>query len=130
ARGLADPRDAARHDVRRAPHRRPREPRDRYPRPSRRAPRGIRADRRTHPMSTDSLPPLSTIDEAVEALRAGRPVIVADDADRENEGDLILSAELASPAKVGWMVRYTSGYLCAPMPAEWADRLELPPMVA
>jgi len=81
-------------------------------------------------MSTDSLPPLSTIDEAVEALRAGRPVIVADDADRENEGDLILSAELATPAQVGWMVRYTSGYLCAPMPSEWADRLELPPMVA
>ena len=52
-------------------------------------------------MSTDSLPPLSTIDEAVDALRAGRPVIVADDADRENEGDLILSAELASPEQVG-----------------------------
>ncbi|MGO1881127.1 MAG: GTP cyclohydrolase II, partial [Microbacterium gubbeenense] len=81
-------------------------------------------------MTTDSLPPLSTIDEALDALRAGLPVIVADDADRENEGDLILSAELATPEQVAWMVRYTSGYLCAPMPTEWADRLDLPPMVA
>ncbi|MGO1266786.1 MAG: GTP cyclohydrolase II, partial [Microbacterium gubbeenense] len=70
------------------------------------------------------------IDEALDALRAGLPVIVADDADRENEGDLILSAELATPEQVAWMVRYTSGYLCAPMPTEWADRLDLPPMVA
>ena len=81
-------------------------------------------------MTTDSLPSLSTIDEALDALRAGLPVIVADDADRENEGDLILSAELATPEQVAWMVRYTSGYLCAPMPTEWADRLDLPPMVA
>ncbi|MGO1255110.1 MAG: bifunctional 3,4-dihydroxy-2-butanone-4-phosphate synthase/GTP cyclohydrolase II [Microbacterium gubbeenense] len=81
-------------------------------------------------MTTDSLPPLSTIDDALDALRAGLPVIVADDADRENEGDLILSAELATPEQVAWMVRYTSGYLCAPMPTEWADRLDLPPMVA
>ncbi|WP_460817518.1 GTP cyclohydrolase II [Microbacterium petrolearium] len=73
--------------------------------------------------------PLATIDEALDALRAGRPVIVADDADRENEGDVILSAQLATPEWIAWTVRYTSGYLCAPMPQDWADRLDLPPMV-
>jgi 3,4-dihydroxy 2-butanone 4-phosphate synthase/GTP cyclohydrolase II len=72
---------------------------------------------------------LSTIPEALEALRAGRPVIVADDENRENEGDVILSAELATPEWVAWTVRWTSGFLCAPMPADWADRLDLPPMV-
>ena len=73
---------------------------------------------------------LSSIDDAIAALREGRPVLVADDEDRENEGDVILSAELATPAALAWMVHRTSGYLCAPMPEEWADRLDLPPMVA
>ncbi|MFJ6653122.1 GTP cyclohydrolase II [Microbacterium sp. NPDC091313] len=73
---------------------------------------------------------LSTIPEALQSLRAGRPVLVADDEDRENEGDVILSAELATPEWVAWTVRWSSGFICAPMPAEWADRLDLPPMVA
>ncbi|MGN8025093.1 GTP cyclohydrolase II [Microbacterium sp. 22242] len=72
---------------------------------------------------------LSTIPEALESLRAGRPVLVADDENRENEGDVILSAELASPEWIAWTVRWTSGYLCAPMPADVADALNLPPMV-
>ncbi|MGB4779314.1 GTP cyclohydrolase II [Microbacterium sp.] len=74
--------------------------------------------------------PLATIPQALDALRAGRPVIVADDENRENEGDIILSAELATPEWLAWTIRYSSGFLCAPMPAEWADRLDLPPMVA
>ncbi|WP_396656786.1 GTP cyclohydrolase II [Microbacterium sp.] len=73
---------------------------------------------------------LSTIEEALEALRAGRPVIVADDENRENEGDIVLSAELATPEWLAWTIRWSSGFLCAPMPADWADRLDLPPMVA
>lgn len=73
---------------------------------------------------------LSTIPEALDALREGRPVIVADDENRENEGDIILSAELATPEWLAWTIRWSSGFLCAPMPAEWADRLDLPPMVA
>ncbi|MFT3798368.1 GTP cyclohydrolase II [Microbacterium sp.] len=73
---------------------------------------------------------LATIPEALDALRAGRPVIVADDESRENEGDIILSAELATPEWLAWTIRWSSGFLCAPMPAEWADRLDLPPMVA
>ncbi|WP_345801814.1 GTP cyclohydrolase II [Microbacterium sp. AZCO] len=73
---------------------------------------------------------LSTIPDALESLRQGRPVIVADDENRENEGDVVLSAELATPEWVAWTVRWSSGFICAPMPAEWADRLDLPPMVA
>lgn len=76
-----------------------------------------------------SMPGISTIDEAIAAIRAGRPVIVADDEDRENEGDVILSAELATPEWVAWTVRWSSGLLCAPMTNEIADQLDLPMMV-
>lgn len=72
---------------------------------------------------------LSPLSEALDALRAGKPIIVADDENRENEGDVILSAELATPEAIAWTVRWSSGFICAPMPAEWADRLNLPPMV-
>jgi 3,4-dihydroxy 2-butanone 4-phosphate synthase/GTP cyclohydrolase II len=73
---------------------------------------------------------LADIPTALAELRAGRPVIVADDEGRENEGDAIISAELASQEWLAWMIRYTSGYLCAPLPGELADRLALPVMVA
>ncbi|NAZ76644.1 3,4-dihydroxy-2-butanone-4-phosphate synthase [Kineococcus sp. T13] len=66
---------------------------------------------------------------ALQALRAGRPVLVTDAADRENEGDAVLAAELATPEWIGWTVRHTSGMLCAPMPAERAEALGLPRMV-
>src|SRR5690606_17331080 len=72
---------------------------------------------------------LSPINDALKALRAGKPVIVADDENRENEGDIIISAELATPQTMAWMVRWTSGLICAPMPADLADSLNLPPMV-
>ncbi|MCU1478415.1 MAG: ribA [Subtercola sp.] len=72
---------------------------------------------------------LSSIPEVLDALRAGKPVIVADDENRENEGDAILAAELASPEWIAWMVRNTSGFLCAPMTTERAAALGLPPMV-
>lgn len=72
---------------------------------------------------------LATIPEALEAIRAGRPVIVADDEHRENEGDVVLSAQLATPEWLAWTVRWSSGFICAPMPGDWADRLDLPPMV-
>jgi 3,4-dihydroxy 2-butanone 4-phosphate synthase/GTP cyclohydrolase II len=73
---------------------------------------------------------LNGVAEAVEALRRGLPVIVADDADRENEGDVILAAAHATAEWVGWTVRHTSGLLCVPMPGDLADALELPPMVS
>jgi 3,4-dihydroxy 2-butanone 4-phosphate synthase / GTP cyclohydrolase II len=69
-----------------------------------------------------------TIDEAVAEIAVGRPVVVVDDADRENEGDLIFAAELATPELLAFMVRHTSGYICAPLTEADADRLELPPM--
>ena len=72
---------------------------------------------------------LATIPAALDALRAGRPVLVADDENRENEGDVVLSAELATPEWVAWTVRWSSGFICAPMPADLADQLNLPPMV-
>ena len=72
---------------------------------------------------------LANIPVALEALRAGRPIIVADDEGRENEGDVIIAAESASQEWVAWMVKHTSGFICAPMTNEIADRLELPPMV-
>src|SRR5674476_816152 len=73
---------------------------------------------------------LSTMEEAFEALRAGLPVLVADDEDRENEGDVILAAATATTQWMAWTIRHTSGYICAPMSETRADRLGLPLMVA
>lgn len=69
-----------------------------------------------------------SVTEVLADLRAGRIVIVTDDADRENEGDLIFAAEHATPELVAFMVRYTSGVICVPMPGSDLDRLELPLM--
>ncbi len=71
---------------------------------------------------------LASIPEVLDALRAGKPVIVADDEARENEGDAIMAAEFATQEWIAWMIRHTSGFLCAPMPVEIADRLALPLM--
>ena len=71
---------------------------------------------------------LDTIESAIAAIKDGRPVVVIDDEDRENEGDLIFAAELATPELVAFMVRYTSGYICVPVTETDADRLDLPPM--
>lgn len=69
-----------------------------------------------------------SIERAVADIAAGRAVVVVDDEDRENEGDLIFAAEKATPELVAFMVRYTSGYLCVPLVGEDCDRLGLPPM--
>ncbi|MFD6552971.1 3,4-dihydroxy-2-butanone-4-phosphate synthase [Streptomyces sp. NPDC058398] len=66
---------------------------------------------------------------AVGELRAGRPVIVVDDEDRENEGDLVMAAQFATAETMGFFVRFTSGLICVPMTDETADRLRLPLMV-
>jgi 3,4-dihydroxy 2-butanone 4-phosphate synthase/GTP cyclohydrolase II len=72
---------------------------------------------------------LSSIEELLAELRAGRMVVVLDDEDRENEGDLIMAAEHATPEAVAFMIRYTSGIICVPMEAERLARLDLPQMV-
>jgi 3,4-dihydroxy 2-butanone 4-phosphate synthase / GTP cyclohydrolase II len=73
---------------------------------------------------------LSSIEEAFEALKSGLPVLVLDDEGRENEGDVILSAQTLTTQWMAWTIRHTSGYICAPIPEGTADRLDLPPMVA
>lgn len=70
------------------------------------------------------------IERAVADIAAGKPVVVLDAVDRENEGDLIMAAEHATPEWVGFFVRYGSGLICAPLTAERADFLALPEMVA
>ena len=70
----------------------------------------------------------STIEEVLEALRQGKPVLVTDAEDRENEGDAIIAAEFATPEWLAWMIRYTSGYICAPMTEARANYLDLPLM--
>ncbi|MEO6200835.1 MAG: 3,4-dihydroxy-2-butanone-4-phosphate synthase, partial [Cryobacterium sp.] len=72
---------------------------------------------------------LADIPTALEALRLGRPVIVADDEGRENEGDVIISAQLATQEWIALTVRLSSGFICAPMTNDIADQLDLPVMV-
>jgi 3,4-dihydroxy 2-butanone 4-phosphate synthase/GTP cyclohydrolase II len=71
----------------------------------------------------------ATVEEALEAFAAGEILVVADDEDRENEGDLILAAEHASADKLAFFVRHTSGLICAAITERRADELELPLMV-
>jgi 3,4-dihydroxy 2-butanone 4-phosphate synthase/GTP cyclohydrolase II len=83
-------------------------------------------DRVTSVGTRRSLDPIAV---AVDELRAGRPVIVVDDEDRENEGDLVMAAQFATARTMGFFVRFTSGLICVPMAGEIADRLRLPLMV-
>ena len=71
---------------------------------------------------------LATIEEAIQEVRAGRMVIVVDDEDRENEGDLVVAAEKITPEQVSFMVRHCSGIICVPMEAERLEELNLPLM--
>jgi len=71
----------------------------------------------------------STIQEAIEDLRAGRMVIVVDDEDRENEGDLTIAAEMITPEVINFMATHGRGLICLPMTGERLDELEVPLMV-
>jgi 3,4-dihydroxy 2-butanone 4-phosphate synthase/GTP cyclohydrolase II len=84
------------------------------------------------PLSGKSAPTssgLNSVEEILADLRAGRMVIIMDDEDRENEGDLIMAADRATPEAVAFMIRYTSGIICVPMEEEGLVRLDLPQMV-
>ena len=72
----------------------------------------------------------SSIPEAIEEIREGRIVIVVDDADRENEGDLIMAAEKVTPEAIAFIVRHSSGVICAPVVGQRLDELHIPLMVA
>ena len=74
--------------------------------------------------------PFDTVEEAVEAIARGEIVVVVDDEDRENEGDLIMAAEHATAEKIAFFVRHTSGLICVPMTGERLDELDIPLMVS
>ncbi len=79
--------------------------------------------------SVDGRGGFATVDELVAELARGRPVVLVDDEDRENEGDLVLAAQAVSAEKLAFMIRHTGGVVCLAMTNEMADRLDLPPMV-
>lgn len=72
---------------------------------------------------------MNSIDEALEALRAGEILLVIDDYDRENEGDLICAAEFATPENVNFMATHAKGLICMPMSDKFCERLQIPQMV-
>jgi 3,4-dihydroxy 2-butanone 4-phosphate synthase / GTP cyclohydrolase II len=78
----------------------------------------------TKPLALDS------IEAAIADIAAGKPVVVVDDEDRENEGDIIMAAAKATPEWIAFTIRHTSGILCVPLPLSEARRLNLSPMVA
>jgi 3,4-dihydroxy 2-butanone 4-phosphate synthase/GTP cyclohydrolase II len=67
--------------------------------------------------------------QAIEALRKGKPIIIVDDADRENEGDLVLAAQFATEERIAFMIRFTGGVVCLALSPAIADQLDLSPMV-
>ena len=73
--------------------------------------------------------PFSSISDALEDFRAGKMVIVVDDEDRENEGDLTIAAEKVTPEAINFMARYGRGLICLPMMGERLDELRIPLMV-
>ena len=74
--------------------------------------------------------PQSRVREAIDAFAAGEVIVVTDDDDRENEGDLIIAAMHATPELLALIIRHTCGIVCAPLTADIAQRLHLAPMVA
>src|SRR3989442_2477908 len=72
----------------------------------------------------------STIEEAIEDIKAGKMIIVVDDEDRENEGDLTIAAEKITPEAINFMARHGRGLICLSMTPERLDELEIPMMVA
>jgi 3,4-dihydroxy 2-butanone 4-phosphate synthase / GTP cyclohydrolase II len=71
---------------------------------------------------------LDTVEQAITQIKLGRPVIVVDDPGRENEGDFIMAAQDATPEWMAFFMRYSTGIICAPMPGNICDHLQLPPM--
>ncbi|MFC1439896.1 bifunctional 3,4-dihydroxy-2-butanone-4-phosphate synthase/GTP cyclohydrolase II [Streptacidiphilus sp. N1-10] len=73
---------------------------------------------------------LDSVEFAIKEIAAGRPVVVVDDEDRENEGDIVFAAGAATPEVMAFTIRYSSGVVCVPMTGDELDRLHLPPMTA
>jgi 3,4-dihydroxy 2-butanone 4-phosphate synthase / GTP cyclohydrolase II len=78
--------------------------------------------------AADSHAPFSPIEEAIEEIRAGRMLVVVDDEDRENEGDLVIAADKVTPEAVNFMITHARGLVCLPLTGERLDALAIPPM--
>ena len=73
--------------------------------------------------------PLASIEEALDDLRRGRIIILVDDEDRENEGDLVMAAEAVTPEAINFMAKFGKGLICAPLEGDRLDQLQIPMMV-
>src|SRR5258708_27266084 len=73
--------------------------------------------------------PFCSVEDALRDIREGKMVIVVDDEDRENEGDVVMAAERVTPEAINFMATYARGWVCVPMTAERLEHLDLPPMV-
>ena len=71
--------------------------------------------------------PISTIEQGIAEIRMGKALIVVDDADRENEGDLMVAAEAVTPEHINFMAKHAGGLVCMPVPGDRLDALQLPP---
>ncbi|HAE91456.1 MAG TPA: bifunctional 3,4-dihydroxy-2-butanone-4-phosphate synthase/GTP cyclohydrolase II, partial [Tissierella sp.] len=71
----------------------------------------------------------NSIDEAIEDIKAGKMIIVVDDPDRENEGDLLMAAEKVTPKDINFMAKYGRGLICMPLDKKRLKELEIQPMV-
>src|SRR6188472_874167 len=83
----------------------------------------------TKPSRRKKKSPSAPIDEAITAIRDGKMIIVVDDEDRENEGDLTIAAEKITPEVINFMATHGRGLICVPMTEERLEELEIPPMV-
>ncbi len=128
-RGRADPHHARADDAGPRPRGRAGEPGGGRARQVRRADRGLRRRSEAGGGTTMSVR-VDPIEHAVAEIAAGRPVLVLDAADREDEGDLVMAAEHVTTAWMAFFVRHGTGYVCAPMEDDRADHLGLPLMVA
>ena len=77
---------------------------------------------------TQSKSPFATVEEAVEEIRQGRMIVLVDDEDRENEGDLAIAAEKITPEAINFMAKYGRGLVCMPLTEDRCDELHLPLM--
>src|ERR1700757_4199165 len=77
-----------------------------------------------------SRPPFTNVPAAIEEIRAGRMIVIVDDEDRENEGDLMMAAELVTPEAINFMATHGRGLVCLAMTSERIDQLKLPPMAS
>src|SRR5947208_16917704 len=92
--------------------------------------KGSPKDSPTRPRVVAPRSAFATVPEAIDEIKRGRMVIVVDDEDRENEGDLTIAAQLCTPEAVAFIRKYASGVICVPMTVERLQELELPQMVS